>query len=53
MIEGLIKFSIRNRFIVLLIAAGLFGWGVYSVRTSKIDGWAALRSSSKIRLPTR
>jgi CzcA family heavy metal efflux pump len=37
MIEGLIKFSLRNRFIVLLIAAGLFGWGAYSVKTSKID----------------
>ncbi len=37
MIEGLIKFSLRNRFVVLLIAAGLFGWGVYSVKTGKID----------------
>jgi len=37
MIENLISFSLRNRFLVLLIAAGLFGWGVYAVRTSKID----------------
>jgi len=37
MIEGLIKFSLRNRFMVLLLAAGLFGWGVYSVKTGKID----------------
>lgn len=37
MIESLISFSLRNRFLVLLVAAGLFGWGVYSVRTSKID----------------
>ena len=37
MIENLISFSLRNRFLVLLIAAGLFGWGIYAVRTSKID----------------
>lgn len=37
MIEGLISFSLRNRFLVLLIATGLFGWGIYSVRVNKID----------------
>ena len=37
MIEGLISFSLRNRFLVLLVAAGLFAWGIYSVRTNKID----------------
>lgn len=37
MIESLISLSLRNRFIVLLIAAGLFAWGYYSVQTSKID----------------
>ncbi|KAA3440280.1 efflux RND transporter permease subunit [Rufibacter hautae] len=37
MIGNLISFSLRNRMIVLLIAAGLFGWGVYSVTTSKVD----------------
>lgn len=37
MIENLISFSLRNRFLVLLIAAGLFSWGIYAVRTSKID----------------
>ncbi|MBS1487446.1 MAG: efflux RND transporter permease subunit [Bacteroidetes bacterium] len=37
MIEKLISYSIRNRFIVLLIAAVLFGWGWYSVQTNKID----------------
>jgi CzcA family heavy metal efflux pump len=37
MIERLISFSLRNRFLVLLVASGLFGWGVYSVRTNKID----------------
>jgi CzcA family heavy metal efflux pump len=37
MIESLISFSLRNRFLVLLVAAGLFVWGLYSVRTSKID----------------
>ena len=37
MIESLISFSLRNRFLVLLVAAGLFTWGVYSVRENKID----------------
>jgi CzcA family heavy metal efflux pump len=37
MIEKIISFSLRNRFIVLFFAAGFFGWGLYSVKTSKID----------------
>ncbi|HYC84880.1 MAG TPA: efflux RND transporter permease subunit [Chryseosolibacter sp.] len=37
MIETLISFSLRNRFLVLLVAAALFAWGIYSVRVSKID----------------
>jgi CzcA family heavy metal efflux pump len=37
MIENLISFSLRNRILILLIAAGLFGWGYHSVQTSKID----------------
>ncbi|MBT1701712.1 efflux RND transporter permease subunit [Chryseosolibacter indicus] len=37
MIESLISFSLRNRFLVLLVAAGLFAWGIYSVKVSKID----------------
>ena len=37
MIGYLISFSLRNRIVVLLIAAGLFGWGIYSVSTNKVD----------------
>jgi CzcA family heavy metal efflux pump len=37
MIERLISLSLKNRFLVLLIAAGLFAWGVFSVQTNKID----------------
>lgn len=37
MIERLISLSLRNRFLVLLVAAGLFAWGVYSVQISKTD----------------
>ncbi len=37
MIQNLISISLRNKFLVLCIAAGLFAWGVYSVRTNKID----------------
>ena len=37
MIESLISFSLRNRFLVLLVAVGIFAWGVYSVKVNKID----------------
>lgn len=37
MIEKLISFSLRNRFLVLLIASGLMAWGIFAVRESKID----------------
>jgi Cu/Ag efflux pump CusA len=37
MIAKLISFSLRNRLVVLLIAAALFGWGLYSVQTNKVD----------------
>lgn len=37
MIERVISFALNNRFLVLLLAAGLFAWGVWSVKTSKVD----------------
>lgn len=37
MIENLISFSLRNRFLVLLVATGLFAAGIYSVKVNKID----------------
>ena len=37
MIQSIISFSIKNKFFVLLVAAGLFAWGIHSVRTNKID----------------
>jgi CzcA family heavy metal efflux pump len=37
MVENIISFSLRNRFIVLLFAAGIFTWGLFSVKASKID----------------
>jgi CzcA family heavy metal efflux pump len=37
MVEKLITFSLRNRYVVLLVAAGLFGWGIYSVQQNPID----------------
>lgn len=37
MIESLTSFSLRNRFLVLIIAAGIFAWGIYSVKINKID----------------
>lgn len=37
MVERLIAFSLRNRFLVLLISCGIFAWGIYSVKNSKVD----------------
>ena len=37
MIEQLISFSLRNRVLVLLVAAGLLVWGACSVRARQID----------------
>jgi len=37
MINKLISLSLKNRYIVLLLAAGLFVWGFYSVQQNPID----------------
>jgi Cu(I)/Ag(I) efflux system membrane protein CusA/SilA len=37
MVEKLVQISLRNRFFVLMAAAGLFAWGIYSVRNNPID----------------
>jgi len=37
MIQNLISLSLRNKALVLLVAAGLFGGGIYAVRINKID----------------
>lgn len=37
MVKHLINFSFRNRWIVLLISAGLFGWGMFSMQKNPID----------------
>ena len=37
MVHRIIEWSLRNRFIVLVFAAGLFVWGLYSVQKNPID----------------
>ncbi|MGN6494746.1 MAG: efflux RND transporter permease subunit [Agriterribacter sp.] len=37
MVHKLIEWSLRNRFIVLLLAAGLFVFGIYSVQKNPVD----------------
>ena len=37
MVEKLISISLKNRFIVLLIAGGLFVWGIFSIQKNPID----------------
>lgn len=37
MVQWLINWSLQNRLIVIMFAAGLFGWGVLSVQRNPID----------------
>jgi len=37
MVRKLIEIALRNRFIVILVAAGLFVWGIYSVGKNPVD----------------
>ena len=37
MVRKLIEIALHNRFIVLLISACLFGWGIYSVQHNPVD----------------
>ncbi len=37
MVQRLIELSLRNRLMVLLVSAGLLGWGIYSVQQNPID----------------
>jgi Cu(I)/Ag(I) efflux system membrane protein CusA/SilA len=37
MINQLISLSLKNRYIILLIAAALFAWGIYAVKENPID----------------
>lgn len=37
MVGKLISFSLRNRFVVLLFAAGLFIWGIFAIEKNPID----------------
>ena len=37
MVQKLISLALRNRLVVLLLAAGLFVWGIYSIKQNPID----------------
>lgn len=37
MVQKIIELSLRNRYIVLAIALGFFGWGIYSIQKNPID----------------
>lgn len=37
MIPKIIAWSLKNRYVVLLFAAGLFAWGIFNVRKNPID----------------
>jgi len=37
MVHRIIEWSLRNRFIVLVVAGALFAWGIYSVHKNPVD----------------
>src|SRR6476469_5840721 len=37
MVQKLIGFALHNRLVVLIVAAGLFAWGIFSIRQNPID----------------
>ncbi len=37
MVNKLIELSLRNRYIVLALAIGLFGWGIYNIQRNPVD----------------
>src|SRR5882724_1011942 len=37
MVEKLIELSLRNRYLVLVLSAGLFIWGIFSIQKNPID----------------
>lgn len=37
MVQKLVELALRNRLVVLMISAGLFGWGIYSMQQNSID----------------
>ncbi len=37
MVQKLIEWSLRNKFAVLLIAAGLFAWGIFNIQRNPVD----------------
>lgn len=37
MVQKLVELGLRNRLIVLMVSAGLFAWGIYSMRRNSID----------------
>ncbi len=37
MVENIITFSLKNKFVILIVAAGLFIWGIISVSKNPID----------------
>ena len=37
MVKALITLALKNRLVVLMLAAGLFAWGIYSIKENPID----------------
>jgi len=37
MISKIISWSLKNRYIVLAVALGLFGWGIYNIQRNPVD----------------
>jgi len=50
MVQKLIELSLRNRYIVLALALGLFVWGIFAVQKNPIDAIPDLSENQVIVL---
>ncbi len=50
MIEKIIDFSVKNRFVILLLYIGIFAYGVYSMIHTPVDAIPDLSENQVISL---
>src|SRR3954454_16121800 len=48
MVNRLIELSLRNRYIVLALALGLFVWGIYNIQRNPVDAIPDLSENEMI-----
>ena len=50
MVKQIITFSLRNRFVILIVSGCLFAWGIYSIKNNPVDAIPDLSENQVIVL---